>query len=336
MSMTRYILQKVVFSLVTLFVILTVNFFIFRVAPGDPISMMLSPRTRPEMKEKIREQFGVDKPLWLNFEAFREEGGVTALFDTQYYHYFKSLAQGELGHSFRQKQPVAELIGQRIGPTVLLILTGEVIGVFFGVIFGMIAAWKANSKLDTAILISSLTAWSMPLFWLGLILLTLARGIFPSGGFITLGATFSSTFAMWFDVAKHLILPATTMGILLFGSYTITVRNSALEVLAEDYIKTAKAKGLNQKRILWSHALKNASLPLATLIAMDLGFAMGGSIQIETIFSYPGLGRLMFDAIFQRDYPVLQGVFLLLAVTLIAANFLADLTYLLLDPRIRA
>ncbi len=333
--MTRYILQKVVFSLITLFVILTVNFFIFRVVPGDPISMMLSPRTRPEIREHIREQFGVDKPLWLNIDSFKEKKELSNLFDTQYYHYFRSLTKGELGHSFKQKKPVAELIGQRIGPTVLLIFTGEIIAIVFGVFLGMLAAWKARSKIDTLVLITGLTAWSMPPFWLGLILLTMARGLFPSGGFITIGATFSSTIAMWLDIGKHLVLPATTMAILLFGAYAITVRNSALEVLAEDYIKTAKAKGLSQKRVLWSHALKNASLPLVTIIAMDLGFAMGGSIQIETIFSYPGLGRLMFEAIMQRDYPVLQGVFLLLAVTLIAANLLADLTYIILDPRIR-
>ncbi|RKX82777.1 MAG: ABC transporter permease [Spirochaetes bacterium] len=333
--MTRYILQKIVFSIITLFIILTVNFFIFRVVPGDPISMMLSPRTRPEIREHIREQYGVDKPLWINTEAFQEEKKISALFDTQYYHYFCSLAKGELGYSFKQKKPVTELIGQRVGPTVLLIFTGEVIAIFFGVFLGMLAAWKARSKVDTLVLITGLTAWSMPPFWLGLILLTMARGLFPSGGFITIGATFSSTIAMWLDIGKHLVLPATTMAILLFGAYAITVRNSALEVLAEDYIKTAKAKGLSQKRVLRSHALKNASLPLVTMIAMDLGFAMGGSIQIETIFSYPGLGRLMFEAIMQRDYPVLQGVFLLLAVTLIAANLLADLTYIILDPRIR-
>jgi peptide/nickel transport system permease protein len=175
----------------------------------------------------------------------------------------------------------------------------------------------------------------MPPFWLGIILLTFARGMLPSGGFITLGVSYASTLERWLDIGKHLVLPASTMALLLFGAYVLVVRNSTLEVLSEDYILTAKAKGLSSLRTLWSHALKNASLPLVTVIALDLGYALGGAIQIETIFSWPGVGRLMFDAIAQRDYPVLQGVFLLLAVSVIAANFLADLTYNLLDPRVK-
>jgi len=328
------ILRRVLFSLITLAAVLTFNFFLFRIVPGDPISMIASPRMKPETREMIREQYGLDKPIWFNIPAMREQGAFSALFDSQFSYYLKNTFQGELGQSFRQKVPVAELISARLGPTVLLIMAGEITGILFGTVLGIIAAWKARSKIDAAALFIGLIAWSMPPFWLGIILLTLGRGYLPSGGYITLGATYANTFERWLDIGRHLVLPASTMALLLFGAYVLVVRNSTLEVLSEDYILTAKAKGLSSIGALWKHALKNASLPLVTVIALDLGYALGGAIQIETIFSWPGLGRLMFDSIAQRDYPVLQGVFLLLAISVILANFLADLTYSVLDPRV--
>ncbi|OQY22175.1 MAG: ABC transporter permease [Chloroflexi bacterium] len=331
-----YVIRKVAFSLITLVAVLIFNFSLFRIVPGDPVAMIVSPRMRPETRELIREQYGLGKPVWLNVEATREGGGLAAAFDSQFFHYLQSLAQGELGQSFRQKQSVAELIGLRLGPTILLILAGQCTAIVFGTLFGVIAAWKAKSKIDVVTLLVGLTIGSLPSFWLGIILLTVARGYFPSGGYITLGETFASPLERWLDIAHHLFLPASTLALLLFGSYVLVVRNSSLEVLAEDYILTAKAKGLSEARVLWSHALKNASLPLATVIALNLGYSLGGSIEIETIFSWPGIGRLMFDSIAQRDYPILQGVFLLLAVSVIGANFLADLTYLFLDPRVKA
>lgn len=326
--------RRILFSLITLVAVITFNFFLFRIVPGDPIAMIASPRMKPETRELIREQYGLDLPLWLNWDALRAEGGISAVFDSQFFYYLRNLAQGELGESFRQKAPVSELIGSRLVPTVLLILTGEIIGILFGTMLGVIAAWKARTKLDAMALFVGLVAWSMPPFWLGIILLTFARGVLPSGGYVTLGVTFATPIERWLDIGRHLILPASTMALLLFGSYVLVVRNSTLEVLSEDYILTAKAKGLSSLGALWKHALKNASLPLVTVIALDLGYALGGAIQIETIFSWPGVGRLMFDSIAQRDYPVLQGVFLLLAISVILANFLADMTYSFLDPRV--
>lgn len=296
--------------------------------------MIASPRMKPETRELIREQFGLDKPLWFNLPAMRSKGEPSAIFESQFFYYFRNIARGDLGQSFRQKVPVAELIGARLGPTVLLILAGEITGILFGTTLGIVAAWKARSKIDVTALFFGLIAWSMPPFWLGIILLTFARGYLPSGGYITLGVTYANTFERWLDIGRHLILPASTMALLLFGSYVLVVRNSTLEVLSEDYMLTAKAKGLSSVMALWKHALKNASLPLVTVIALDLGYALGGAIQIETIFSWPGVGRLMFDSIAQRDYPVLQGVFLLLAISVILANFFADLTYSFLDPRV--
>jgi peptide/nickel transport system permease protein len=330
-----FILRKAGFALITLVAVITINFYLFRIIPGDPLSMMINPRMRPETQERIREQFGLTKPIWLNMTAYRETGKLSDLFDSQFIHYVRSLGSGDLGESFRQKRPVSELIVSRLGPTLLLIFTGEIGGILLGTFLGIVAAWKVRSKIDAASLGIGLTLFALPPFWLGIVLLILARGIFPAGGYVTLGIEFNSIFARWLDIGKHLFLPATTLALVLFGSYLIIVRNSALEVLAEDYILTAKAKGYKGMQILRLHALKNASLPLVTIIALDLGIALGGIIQIETIFSWPGLGRLMFEAIAQRDYPVLQGVFLLLTVAVIGANFLADLTYAYLDPRVK-
>jgi peptide/nickel transport system permease protein len=316
--------------------VLTINFYLFRIVPGDPISMIVSPRMRPETRDRIRESYGLDKPIWFNVEALKETDSMPALFDSQYFRYLANLAQGDLGVSFRQKRDVSELIAGRLGPTLLLMFTGEVAGILIGTVMGIVAAWKARSWIDAGSLGIGLTMFALPAFWLGIVLLILTRGILPAGGYVTLGVQFDSTLDRWLDIAKHLVLPATTMALLLFGAYMLVVRNSTLEVLAEDYILTAKAKGFKQISILRSHALKNAALPLVTIIALDLGIALGGMIQIETIFSWPGLGRLMFDAIGQRDYPVLQGVFLLLAIGVILANFLADLTYVYLDPRVKA
>ena len=335
MNNIEKILRRALFSLITLGAVITFNFYLFRIVPGDPVSMIASPRMKPETREKIREQYGLNKPIWINLSAAREEGQLSLLLDSQFFHYLNNLAHAELGQSFRQKSEVAELIGERLYPTILLILTGELMGILFGTLLGVIAAWKARSKIDAGVLFLGLVAWSMPAFWLGIILLTFTQGYLPSGGYITIGATYANTFERWLDIARHLALPAFTLAILVFGAYVLVMRNSTLEVLSEDYMLTAKAKGLSSFGVLWKHGFKNASLPLVTIIAMELGAALGGMIQIETIFSWPGVGRLMFDAIAQRDYPVLQGVFLLLAVSMIAANFLADLTYTFLDPRVK-
>jgi peptide/nickel transport system permease protein len=200
----------------------------------------------------------------------------------------------------------------------------------------LLAAWKKKSTFDALTMFVSLTVWALPPFWLGIIMLIMARGHLPMGGLLTPGTIYASNWDKIQDIGSHLILPAISLALMMVGVYVLIVRNTTLEVLADDYILTAKAKGLSPLQVLRSHALRNASLPLVTIVAMDLGYAIGGSIQIETIFSWPGLGRLMFDAIGQRDYPVLQAVFLLLAVVVIGANLMADFTYAILDPRIKS
>lgn len=330
-----FIIKKLTFSILTLFAVIIFNFALFRILPGDPLQMIINPRMSDETKEILRQMFGLDKPVWFNIDEARASGKVTAVFDSQFFIYVNNLAHGELGMSFHQKRPVSEIIRERLIPTSILIITGELISVILGTSLGLLAAWKQKSRFDKFVMFFSLTLWSLPAFWLGMFLLLLARGHLPMAGWITPGAIYTNNFEKILDITRHLILPSTSLALLLFAAYVLVVRNSSLEVLTEDYILTAKAKGLSTFRILLDHTLKNASLPLVTLIALDLGYALGGTIQIETIFSYPGVGSLMFNSIGQRDYPVLQGVFLLLALVVIGANFLADLTYTILDPRVR-
>jgi len=336
MQQLDYLFRKAIFSLLTLAAIIIFNFFLFRIIPGDPLQMVLSPRMPSATRERVRVEYGLDLPIWFNVEEYKQSGDLQSIFESQFFFYLKNLIAGNLGESFRQRKPVSELIASRLGPTVLLIIAGEVTGILFGSILGLIAAWKKGTPIDAAAMMIGLTAWALPAFWLGLVLLIMARGQLPSGGYITPGLSHANFLARWLDIARHLVLPASTLALLLFGAYMLVVRNASLEVLAEDYILTAKAKGLTEIQILRDHALKNASLPLVTIIALDLGYALGGAIQIETIFSWPGVGRLMFDSIATRDYPVLQGVFLLLAFSVITANFLADITYTFLDPRVES
>lgn len=296
--------------------------------------MLVNPRMKSETIEVIRHVYGLDKPVWINIDEARSSGRWTAIFESQFFYYLGNLAHGQLGMSFHYQAPVADLIASRLGPTLLLILAGEFTGIVIGTVLGLLAAWKKRSAFDVTVMIISLALFALPAFLLGIVLLAGAKGHLPMGGMLTPGVTYTSVLEKAQDLVKHLILPALTLALLLLGAYTFIVRNSTLEVLAEDYVLTAKAKGLKSWRILRDHALKNASLPLVTIIALDLGIAIGGMIQIETIFSWPGVGRLMFDSIGQRDYPVLQGVFLMLAAGVIIANFLADMLYSVLDPRI--
>jgi peptide/nickel transport system permease protein len=330
-----YIFNKMGFALLTLIIVIVFNFFLFRVLPGDPVRLLFrNPRLSGDVQETLRVQFGLDKPVWLNTERLAA-GDLGGLFDTQFSAYIANLLQGNLGFSFTDRTPVAELLGERVGQTVLLVLTGEAVAIVLGVLVGMVAAWRRGTRLDLLALIIGLFTWALPTFFLGIILLILARGILPTGGMVTPGLYEQGTLDYWLDVGRHMILPALTLAIVTFSNYLLIMRSSVVEVLAEDYILTAKAKGLSTFRILRDHAFKNAILPMVTIIALSLGFVVGGAIQIETVFSWPGVGRLVFESVAKQDYPVLQGAFLLLAVSVILANLVADILYTLLDPRIK-
>ncbi len=339
--MKRYtiVLKKIGWSLFTILFVLVFNFFLFRVLPGDPARAGVhDPRMTREAVEAIRVRYGLDKPVINCFDSLNPIKFGSCLvnpLDTQFFIYVRNLLQGELGISYHTNRPVAGILSERLWNTILLIGVGQVLAIFVGVIFGVMAAWKARTPIDYTALLTSLLAWSLPTFWLGIILLFWgSNNGLPIGGKATPGTSSWSTWQQVSDVFRHMLLPTLTYTIVYMGEYMLIMRSSLLDVLSEDYILTAKAKGLSTFQILKDHALKNAMLPLVTVIAINLGFTVAGAIQIETVFSWPGLGLTIFESVGRRDFPVLQGAFLLIAVSVIIANLLADLTYSYLDPRV--
>ena len=326
-----FLLRKVGWALVTLAVVVTFNFLLFRVLPGDPAkSGMRDPRLNPAAVEALRERFGLDKPVFLNLE-----GGNPL--DTQFTAYLGALSRGDFGTSYAfRDQQVGDMVGQALVNTLWLIVPAEVLAIVLGVGLGLFAAWRRGKAADVAAVTFSLFMWALPIFFLGIILLVAGANWFglPTGGRITIGADHESFTALAWDVGRHLLLPTLTLGLALLGEYMLIMRSSVLEVFGEDYILTARAKGLSTYRIIRHHALRNAMLPMVTLVALTLGFTVGGAIQVESVFSWPGLGALTVNAVADRDYPVLQGAFLLLAVAVVVANLAAELVYGWLDPRV--
>ncbi len=336
MQRSNYLIRKIAFSAITLVVVLVFNFLLFRVLPGDPVKLIIhSPRMTREAQERIRANFGLDKPVWLDVERLRE-GDLAGALDSQFAAYLRNLLRGDLGVSFSMRRDVSDVLAERAWRTVVLVLGGDLVAIVFGMAAGLIAAWRRGTKLDTAVLLWSLFCWALPTFFLGIILLILARGRLPTGQMVTAGLKPEDGLTYWRDVGRHLILPTITMAVVYTSEYILIMRSGVMEVLAEDYILTAKAKGMTTFRVLRDHALKNAMLPMVTMIALTFGYTVGGAIQVETVFSWPGIGRLMYEAVQKRDYPILQGSFLLLAVCVILANLLADLLYTVLDPRVKA
>jgi len=337
----RYVLNKVGWALLTILIVIVFNFFLFRVLPGDPArSGLKDPRLTQENIKAIQARFGVDKPVINCFERLNPIKTGPCLvnpLDTQFFIYVKNLLQGEMGISFYTRQPVSQMIGERIVNTVMLVLPAQIIAILLGSIVGVIAAWKSHTTIDAGTLIVSLIFWSVPTFWLGIILLMWGSKFgLPLGGMVTAGGKFANAWQRWLDVGKHLLVPGLTFVIIVVGEYVIIMRSALLDVLSEDYILTAKAKGLNAFQILKDHATKNAMLPIVTITALNLGFTVAGAIQIETVFSYPGVGLAIFEAVSQRDYPLLQYSFLVIAVSVVLANLLAELLYSYLDPRVEA
>lgn len=337
-----YTVHKFGWALLTILFVIVLNFFLFRVLPGDPARAGIrDPRLTQAAQEAIRVRFGLDKPVINCFESLNPLQPGDCLVNplqTQFFIYAGNLLRGELGISYHNNRPVTEVLAERLWNTVMLIGAGQVLAIVFGMALGVVAAWKAHTTVDYVALVVSLLAWSLPTFWLGIVLLFWGSQHLnlPLGGMITAGATFTTLGEQLADTLRHLFLPTLTYTIVFLGEYMLIMRSTLLDVLSEDYILTAKAKGLNNFQILKDHALQNAMLPMVTIIALNLGFTVAGAIQIETVFSWPGLGGAIFEAVGRRDYPMLQGAFLLIAIGVIFANLIADLLYSYLDPRVHA
>ncbi len=324
MNRRDYLIRKILMALLTLAVVVTLNFFLFRVLPGDPVRAVIGRNVRisAEAQAALRAQFGLDKPV----------------FPDQFLSTIGQWAQGNLGLSWSQREPVSEILVAKLGNTLLLVSLGQIFSIALGVALGLFAGWKRRTPIDVGSLTFSLITWAIPTFWLGIILLAAGSSWLglPTGGTVEPQNVGKPLWEVWPDAAEHLVLPTLTFTIVYLGEYMLIMRSSVLEVLSEDYILTAKAKGMSHWQVLRHHALKNALLPIVTLIALNLGFTVAGAIYIETVFSYDGLGKLFQSALEKQDFPLLQGAFLLLAVAVIGANLIADVIYTYLDPRVKA
>ncbi|MCA1193851.1 ABC transporter permease [Saccharopolyspora sp. 6V] len=321
-----YLARKLGGGLVSVFLVAVLGFFLFRVLPGDPVrTMTRGAPVSAEQLEQLRQRLGLDQPLW-----------------KQFVDYLGALVRGDLGTSYTYSRPVAELIGERFGPTVLLVGTATVLAVALGLWMGTRAAWRHGSAFDKASTSVALTLWSVPTFWLGLIVLMVfgvgvgpIPGLFPVGGMVS-PDTPPVLISQVLDVARHLVLPALTMVAVIYAQYLMVMRSSLLEEMGADYLTTARAKGLREDLVRRRHAVPNALLPTVTLIFLHLGLVVGGAITVETVYSWPGLGLLTFEALRVPDLPLLQGTFIVLAESVIVMNVVADLLYRVLDPRVRA
>ena len=303
---------------VVLWVALTVNFALPRIAPGSPVQYLLGGEGNTlsaARQAEILGRYGLDEPVL-----------------TQYGRYWMDLVRLDLGTSVRYGQPVVDVVTERLGWTLLLIGTATLLSALLAVTAGTVAAWKRGSVRDTGTIVAVLALEAMPSFWVGLILVAVFAA--HLGWFPTIGAISFAGRGGIGDVAHHLVLPVASLVLTESGSVFLLARGSLLTTLGEDYALMAEAKGASARRVVFRHGLRNALLPVWTGVAVDVGRRLGGVVVVETVFAYPGLGRAIYESVLARDYPLLQGGFLMITLSVVAANLLADLLYPLLDPRI--
>ena len=322
--MWRFLAGKGAQYLLVLVLTVALNFMLPRMMPGSPMVFLAGEDIgflTQEQRAQLYALHGLDQPRWKQF--------VT---------YAANLARGQLGYSFQRGRPIAAMIGERLPYTLLLVGFGLVLATIIGVALGALAAWRRGSAADFGTLGVAMLFESVPSFWLGMILIAVfaARlGWLPIFGAETAGVSLYG-WAHLVDRARHLVLPLSTLVLITIPGVFLIMRYSMLSVLGERYIATARAKGVAEIIVLRRHAVRNALLPVATVLMLNLGFIVGGATVIETVFSYPGIGRLLYEAVLNRDYPVIQGTFLIITVSVIAANMMCDLLYPLIDPRVRA
>jgi ABC-type dipeptide/oligopeptide/nickel transport system permease component len=318
-----YVIKRTGFAIVTVFVAVTLNFLLFRAIPGNAVSALRCAFCTPQFKAVLTRELGLNKSLL-----------------QQYLIYLDNLAHGNLGTSFVNHEPVwTDLAGPLLN-TLPMVTLGTLFSIVFGILSGVVASWRRGGTLvDRGNVWVSLGFYAMPTQWLGLLLVFYVAGAvgLPVAGIQTPDLGVLGPVPLWTLVVNrvdHMILPALTLGLGLYGEYTLIVRSAMLETLGEDYIMTARAKGFSNWAIIRRHAFRNAMLPTVTLVALSFGYIVGGAILVEDVFSYPGIGLATINAINERDYPVLQGAFLVLTISVIFCNFVADLLYFKLDPRV--
>lgn len=320
--MLRYARRKVTHLVVTMFAVLVANFALFHLMPGDPVTLIArGQHLDAEQIAGLRRFYGLDQPL-----------------TSQFLDYLGNLARGQLGYSFSYHADVGPIVFQALGNTVVLITVATVLVVVLGVLFGVFAAARHGRRGDAFVVIGSLAFWSLPTFWVGMLLIfvfAVRLGWLPIAGMLTPNAIYPSFLTVVMDVARHLVLPTLAMVLVDTAQFVLISRNSLLEVLSEDYMLTARATGLTPRRVLWGHGVRNALLPVVTVTTLYASATVGGTIQVESVFSWPGMGELIYQSVLRRDYPVMEACFLIFAVVVVLANFASDLLYRALDPRVR-
>ncbi|CAN5241751.1 ABC transporter permease [soil metagenome] len=324
MNVLRFIAQRLLQALMLVIAVVVLNFALVHAAPGDPVETIAgaSGGMSEELKAELRHSYGLDKPLPVQL-------GV----------YLVRVAQLDLGYSYFFNLPVSGLIADRIPATLLLVLCSVLWAFLAGTALGVLAARKPNGWLSQAITVLSMVGFAAPVFWTGMMLVIVfaaAFPIFPISDMRAIDSSGAGSLADVLDVAHHLVLPSITLGLVYLAQYSRLARASMLEVLGADYIRTARAKGLAERFVLYKHALRNAVLPVITVLGLQFGNVMAGAILVETVFNWPGLGRLAFEAVLRRDYPTVLGVLLFASVVVLVMNQLTDLCYRLVDPRIKA
>lgn len=319
--MIPYIVRRLTQAVPVALVVVVIAFFLIHAAPGDPVLMLSGQHSpSPQYAEEIRRIYGLDQPLAL-----------------QLLRYLGRVVQGDFGQSISFSQPVLAVVASRLPTTLLLITTATIFSVIAGITLGTIAGYRPYSAIDGALSVGSVVAWSLPIFWLAQLLMLVFAvwlGWFPTGGFMSLREQHEG-FRWVLDVARHLFLPALTIFLLRLAITGRLARASIVEVLRENYIRTARAKGLSEGRVLGVHALKNAVRPVVTATGTGFGTLIAGTVLTETVFSYPGLGRLTYDAILARDHPLLLGLFIVMSLFIVAMNLVTDVVYGMIDPRTR-
>ncbi len=318
----KSVLSRFAQMLFVLWVVATILFLMFRLMPGDPTAAYIDTTFTEEQQQQLRAAFGLDQPLW-----------------KQYFIFIANAAQGEFGESFHHRKPVIDLLMEVLPNTLVLTLSSIIVAYIFGVLVGSWLAWNRGTRAEAIVVPTVLTLRAAPEFWLGMVLLAtfgFGLGWFPSGGANSAGAAYGSEWSRIFssDFLHHLFLPALTLALYLQGLPLLLMRSNMLDVMQEDFVMMARMKGLPEWMIVLKHAARNALLPVMTAFAIGIGQSIGANVVVETVFSWPGLGRLLVASVAASDYPVAQGAFLLIAAVLVLMNFIADLLYSVLDPRV--
>jgi len=319
--MLTYVIRRIGVAIPLIWLGLTLTFFIMRLAPGDPTTQYINPDFDPEVKQLMMKKFGLDKPLHI-----------------QYWKWLTSFVQGDFGISFDRSRPVADVINDAIYNTLLLNGLALVISLLTGVILGILSAIKQYSRFDDVMTVTSLFFYSMPSFWLGLMLILIFSyllGWLPTGGMLSVNYEYMNNWQQFWDRVAHLIMPVFVLGLASAASTMRYMRGSMLEIIRQDFIRTARAKGVSERMVNFKHATRNAILPVVTLFGLSIPFIFSGSIITEIVFAWPGMGRVMLTSIFQRDYPVAIAVVAIIYIMVTMGNLIADIMYAAVDPRVR-